>query len=230
MVLKFKKLSSTKRRMRKPRKFFKRKSRYITNVRNSVSRPQKLIVKLPYFTSGQLQSAVGAYSYQIFNLNSIYDPDRSGIGHQPLGRDQWVPFYSRYRVFKVDYVITLTNVDPAQAADCVVLNANGIPLLTDDSVYEQPGSFYASLAPRDGGASRKVIKGSVYLPRLNGLTGTQYKSDENTQSTQGASPIEVLTQSIAVSPVITGAEVNVCYSVKYIYHVEMFDPVNLLIS
>ena len=230
MVLKSKKPMGTKRRMRKPRKFFKRKPNYTTTVRNSVSRPQKLIVKLPYFTSGQLASSVGAYSYQIFNLNSIYDPDRSGVGHQPLGRDQWVPFYNRYRVFKVDYVITLTNADPAQPADCVVLNANGVPLLTDDSVFEQPGSFYASLAPRDGGASRKVIKGSVYLPRLNGLTGAQYKADENMQSTQGTNPVEILTQSIVVAPVITGSEVNVCYSVKYIYHVEMFDPNNLLQS
>jgi len=83
----FKRKTPMKKRMRKPRKTFKRRPRYQLNIIDSTVRPQRLIVKLPYFQSGQLSSAIGAYVGQLFNLNSIYDPDRIGTGHQPLGVD-----------------------------------------------------------------------------------------------------------------------------------------------
>lgn len=33
-----------------------------------------------------------------FRANSIYDPDSTGVGHQPMGHDQWHHFYESYRV------------------------------------------------------------------------------------------------------------------------------------
>lgn len=228
MVLKRSRKMFKKRRVMRAKKYAKRS--YTTKISNSVSRPQKTILKLPYFTSGQLNSALGAFVQQTFNLNSLFDPDRTGIGHQPLGFDEWKPFYNRYRVFKVDYVITLTNLDPDQAANVAVINQNAVTTWVDDSVFEQPNSFYSCLAPRDGSASRKVIKGSVYLPRLNGQSSTQYKANENSQAITTVSPVEILTQSIVTHPTLAGSEVNIGYAIKYIYHTELFDPNVLTIS
>jgi len=95
---------------------------------------------------------------------------------------------------------------------------------SDDSVFENPNSYYVSLAPRDGSASRKVVKGSVYLPRVLGQSGSAYKANENTAGIIGAtSSAELLIHNIIVTSVISGQNVNVCYSVKYIYHTELFD-------
>lgn len=220
-----------KKRMRKPRKTFKRKPRYQTNIIDSTVRPQRLLVKFPYFTSGQLSSAVGSYVGQLFNLNSLYDPDRTGTGHQPLGVDQYATFYNRYRVYKVDYVLTLTNADPAQPCDIAIAATNQALTASDESVFENPNSYYVSLAPRDGSASRRVVKGSIYLPRVLGQTGSAYKANENTSGVIGTtSPNELLLHNIIATSVIDSQPVNVCYSIKYVFHTELFDADVLPIS
>ena len=201
-----------------------------TAVIRQTGRPQRMVAKLVYFTSGQLYNASGLFQTQLMNLNSLYDPDRSGIGHQPLGRDQWATWYNRYRVFKVDYIVTFSNLDPDQAAMCAVVNQNGVPTYTDESAFEQTGSYVQTISPRDGGLSRVVVRGSVYLPRLNGKTPTAYKANDDTQAIMSASPVEVLTQALVVSPVIPASEVNVGYSIKYVYHCELFDPNTLGMS
>lgn len=212
------------------RKGEKRKSvrrggqRSYTSVIPQTGRPQRMIAKLVYFTSGQLANAAGLYQTQQMNLNSLYDPDRSGIGHQPLGRDQWATWYNRYRVFKTDYIITFTNLDPDQAAIVSIINTNGLPTFTDYAAFEQPGAYVKQLSPRDGGLSRMQIKGSVYLPRLNGKAPVSYRGNDDTQALMSANPAEVLTQSLVVAPVIPGSEVNVGYTIKYVYHCELFDP------
>lgn len=193
------------------------------------ARPQRMLAKLPYFTNGQLYNASGLFQTQMMNLNSIYDPDRTGIGHQPLGHDQWNTWYNRYRVFKVDYIITFNNLDESQAAIISVINQNGIPTYTDVAAFEQPGAFVRTVAPVSG-ANRTEVKGSVYLPRLNGKTSSAYKANDDTQAVFGASPSEVLTQAITVAPVIDASPVNIAYTIKYMYHIEMFDPKNLELS
>lgn len=46
---------------------------------------------------------------QMFRSNSIWDPDYSGGGHQPLIRDTWASMYDYYTVLSCDYTIRLYN-------------------------------------------------------------------------------------------------------------------------
>lgn len=212
------------------RKFMAKKSQGgYTSITKQTGRPQRMLAKLRYFENGQLASGVGLFQTQLMNLNSIYDPDRSGVGHQPLGRDQWADWYNRYRVYRVDYTITLTDLDESQPAIVAVINQNGIPAYTNVAAFEQPGAYVKQLAPV-GGMNKTTIKNSVYLPRLNGKTSAAYRANDDTQALFGANPAEVLTQAITVAPVIAGSPVNVGYTINYVYHVEMFDPITLPIS
>lgn len=51
-----------------------------------------------------------------FNLNSIYDPDRTGTGHQPYFSDTWATIYGSYIVEKVRFSIKYTG----NTSDCYV--------------------------------------------------------------------------------------------------------------
>jgi len=52
-----------------------------------------------------LSSTVGLVHYY-FHSNSIYDPDGTGLGHQPYYRDQLSVLYNRYRVHSVTVKLT----------------------------------------------------------------------------------------------------------------------------
>ena len=41
----------------------------------------------------------------VLRMNSIYDPDYTTTGHQPMGRDQLAELYNRYRVLGFSYEV-----------------------------------------------------------------------------------------------------------------------------
>ncbi len=76
---------------------YRRKPRKSTISKNIV--PDSHIVRLRYVETFQLNpGAAGQASTHIFRANSIFDPNLTGVGHQPLGHDQWAVFYDHYNV------------------------------------------------------------------------------------------------------------------------------------
>lgn len=61
--------------------------------------PTSKMVKLRYIDSDiTLDAAAGLTADYVFRANSVFDPDYTGTGHQPMGRDQWSEVYNRYTV------------------------------------------------------------------------------------------------------------------------------------
>lgn len=64
----------------------------------SVLVPDRYRTKLRYSAVVRAYSADGVPSAYTFRLNSLYDPDFTGIGRQPYGFDQLSAFYNNYVV------------------------------------------------------------------------------------------------------------------------------------
>ena len=62
-----------------------------------------------------------ASAFQAFRVDSIFDPDATGTGHQPILRDLWASQYDFYTVLACDYKIRLYNAN----ADPVTYTAVG---------------------------------------------------------------------------------------------------------
>ena len=60
-------------------------------------------------------------AYQAFRMSGIFDPDRTGVGHQPFFRDMWASQYDYFAVLQCDYVIRMYNA----FADPVTFTAVG---------------------------------------------------------------------------------------------------------
>lgn len=93
-----------RRRRYRPR-FFRRKSRRYRAIRRSTrigkyaGFPSHKTVSLRYADTYDLTPAsAGALAENVFKINSVFDPDDSGLGHQPLGFDEWAIIYNRYVV------------------------------------------------------------------------------------------------------------------------------------
>lgn len=84
--------------------------------------PQRLMTKLRYFDTFQISSTSGSIAKQVLNLNSTFDPDQSGVGHQPLYRDTYASIYDQYAVVscvaKITFISNATT--SAMLVGCVV--------------------------------------------------------------------------------------------------------------
>lgn len=60
--------------------------------------PNRYRFNLRYCQYHQLDPAATAFASNTFYVNSLYDPDYTGTGHQPMGFDQLSPLYNRYVV------------------------------------------------------------------------------------------------------------------------------------
>lgn len=96
------------RRYRRKRNFRNRSTRTI--VRNPSAFADRTLVKLSYNDLRQLFTASTATQDYIYRGNSVYDPDWSGIGNQPLGFDEWASVYSYYRVYASKLTVSFLSV------------------------------------------------------------------------------------------------------------------------
>lgn len=220
-----------RRAMKKGRKSRKPKT---VNV-NRALQPfaQRYISKMKY--AEQLKvvgpSGGGLAAFR-FNLNSIFDPNRTGIGHQPYGHDSLQALYNRYRVIKCSYVISCINTDAVGDAYSIVaaLPANEqVNLIGGVSeAQENPRCKFITQAPN---AALKVLRGTVYLPSLVGRSKSQYLADDRYQATYGSDPNELALLNIFAGTLDGETQTNTMQlNVVLTYTVESFDVKNLIQS
>lgn len=104
------KRTTPRRRPRTARRRFKRRVR--RRLRRRAPRrlptsgfPKSKIVKLRYVERISVDPGFGDFTKYDFSCNSVYDPNVTGIGHQPLGRDQWAGLYRSYDVIRSDITV-----------------------------------------------------------------------------------------------------------------------------
>lgn len=66
--------------------------------------PESLTTLIRYNDSYNIQSSSGSAGGQIMRMNSVFDPDYTGSGHQPLYFDQFTPVYDNYVVLGSELV------------------------------------------------------------------------------------------------------------------------------
>lgn len=217
-----------KRRGRKliRRKRYAKKSTTLANNSALAPIPPRFVTKMKYAESFVL-SGTGLRTQQM-NLNSLFDPNRSGLGHQPYGFDQLCgpagsALYNRYRVYRVDYVVVVAN--DVYNIHYAVLNTNDAspPIGNVSEARENPRCQYACQNP---GGTLKKITGSINLASLMGRTKTQYTTSDNYQSVYSASPNELAVMNIYAQGLNDDVGVSMSHTVNVLltYHVEFFDP------
>lgn len=176
--------------------------------------PPTLFTKMRYsqklvLTADNLTGRTG--SENAFRLNSLFDPDFTGTGHQPLGFDQLTPVYNKYCVYKVEVNVRVcgyfgsynpyvaVNVRPntstyslggIKAADEVIEQASNTIM---DAKLVQSWSKTFDIAQIQGVSKQDIFNESVYMgtattnpsttPYLSVVAGTY---DEPASSSNGA--------------------------------------------
>lgn len=213
-----------RRRAYRKKPMYKKRGQRNTLVNTSLRPiPSRFITKHKYAEALSVSTpGLGIYKW---NLNSLFDPNRTGIGHQPYGYDQLSALYNRYRVISCKYVLSAISDSANIAYACLPANDTAAVISNVSEARENPRCKFATQNP---GGNLKVLKGNVYLPTLVGQTRTQYMSDDRFQAIVGSSPTElcvlnVFGQGLNDDPVFNP---QITYNILLEYTVEWFDIQN----
>lgn len=180
-------------------------------------------VKLPYTSSIiSLTATSGVASYYLFNANDIYDPDRSGGGHQPMGRDQWANFYEQYRVTGIKVILTAFNATNASPI-CVSMGAlNGTAGTTDGESAKESPRFMTKY----GGNDQKAVFMKKYWqsPNVFGITKLQYDADKDYSGVVGAAPNNKSCIQIWAGPMDNATTTSIKLHLRIDYFVRYSNP------
>lgn len=180
--------------------------------------PQRYIAKMKY-SEFVVSNALGIYQ---LNLNSIFDPNRTGTGHQPYGFDTLATLYNRYRVISCGYRIHIAAGSTAgQSTQVVALPAN--EELTTTSLSEWRENPRAKYICQNAGAPTVFLSGKTYIPSLVGRTKQQYMSDDRYQAAVTANPQELAILNLGTAAGADSLVSGVGIQVLMEYTVEFFD-------
>lgn len=208
---------------KKKRKYSNYKStRLYTNFtpKNNGPVPRRIITQLNYNVVKDFVTALGSDSGYQFHMNSIYDPEVALGGHQPYGHDTLELLYGRYRVFKFGWNVKFTSTSLPFHAIAVPVNGTTAPASTLAS--EMP--FSQTEVSSYNGGYQVELKGSIYLPRLNGTSAQEYMTDERFAALFGATPTENLYWSIIVYNPSSTTGLTASGSILLTYWTEVYDP------
>jgi hypothetical protein len=146
-------------------------------------------IKMNYVFFSAVSTSSTIASAYVFRLNDTYDPDYTGVGHQPMYRDQMFALYDIAVPYACDYhtLISTTSVNPlytiaqvtrssAVAADISETAERGESQLTKVVTQNKPASF----------------SGSVDIAQRFGITRAQLFADDLNSQGPAAVPTNVL--------------------------------------
>ena len=148
--------------------------------------------KLIYAEPGiVLNSTSGICGVRVFQLNSLFDPDLTGVGHQPVGYDQLMALYEEYLVKAVRYKITCQSTsDNNEIIVGVSINDNSTTQ-QDPRVYMENGMTNWQVISRIGsGNNTKDFSGYIDLSKVHGVSYKEYLAETAYKGSQFANPTE----------------------------------------
>lgn len=131
----------------------------------------------------------GTADTTVYSANGLFDPDISGVGHQPIGFDQMTALYDHYTVLGAKIRADFRN-NAAQPYYCYVAVRDTTTTSADSRVLIENG--YVDYAPIDGTGNdramvtlRQNVDIAKFLNRGDALSDSQLKGTASANPTEG---------------------------------------------
>ncbi len=184
--------------------------------------PAEVSVDMVYQDRFNLATSSGVAGTQVFQANSIYDPDFTNVGHQPMYRDQWAAIYQRYKVVtcKAEWSLAPLNSNSGQFTYVVY---NQAPPTALPEVAEFACRLPTPFCPNQTESGAVVIS----IAQTLGISEREYLASDSLWSTMGLNPARQVFLSFGCHPSYAGAtDTNVAFSVLLTYRVRLSQPMD----
>lgn len=135
---------------------------------------------------------LGTAAIQQFNLSSLFDPDLTGVGTQPIPLDQYSALYERYRVYEASFKLHFMN----STTNDLIVGYNICDQATTTSDLErlvQNGQCeWSGCSARGSSKDFAEFTATVDLAKAHGITKKRLMSDDVYAAVFSASPAEAM--------------------------------------
>jgi len=171
-------------------------------------------------------SPLGNTSQQIMNLNSLFDPDRTGTGHQPYFYDQASSIYNRYRVLRTRYKVTFAPANNPILACVVPINGILAGSVTTLALFETAAENPRAVSSTVGIATPFIVQGDISLNDLNGCAVNEYLADDRFEALVTSSPAEAMTlYAVTYNP--NAVTVLISITIELDFEADLHDPISV---
>lgn len=135
--------------------------------------------------------AAGIAAGHVFSANGLYDPDITGVGHQPIGFDQLMQLYDHYTVVGAKCRAYFTNVDTVNPYFGAIAVRDGNALSTDTrEIVENGYVTMKQMTVGGAGGDNCDLATSVDVAKFLGRTNAL--ADADLKGSSGNNPSEQL--------------------------------------
>jgi len=160
--------------------------------------PPTAIRKFKYAGQFNVNPAVGVTAGYVFRANSLYDPDVTGVGHQPYGFDQMMEHYNHYEVLEACIRVRgFPTIDSYGFTLGIKLDDNGSAGAgTIEACMEQPGWNWTD--GNGDGAGRSIMVSQTFDAKK--FFGDKY-GDRDTWGTVATNPLDMAFFIVMLCPI-----------------------------
>lgn len=158
--------------------------------------PRRRPITLKYcFTQNLVEAAAGAGTQQLWALNSLFDPDASSVGHQPMYYDQLFSNtgpYQRYTVTHVQLNCVFTNLNAVPVMCAFYIQPGAVDLPSRDTLLEKPMVVRKVLSGNAGGPCSAAFSRKVDVARGFGVPRAKLIDDDVYSGVWNGNPSQLL--------------------------------------
>lgn len=203
-----------------------RKRTYPTSKVMPYLMPDRIYVKMGYIEELTGQYTAGVPYRYTFRGNSLYDPDSTGAGHQPMSFDQWSALYSNYTVHgsKIEMeVLPLSSALIAGVLEWLVYPGTTAPVIGDGEFSRYKEQKYTKAGFTNHYKGKYTTRNYISTAKMFGRSPVAIKSDVSFSAAINANPTNVWywNTAVRVCDGATTGDFRIIF--KVVYYAEMWN-------
>lgn len=183
-----------------------------------------LKTKLVYFERASLDPGLGGIAADyVWRLNSLYDPNLTGTGHQPAGFDQLMALYKYYAVVAAHAHVTFQSADPDNES-LVMCHVNTLSTaLTDCQAAIENGRTNFQVIGKEG-SSRDITEMILSVSIPQETSSRDVLDNQELWGTQSTDPTNIVYLHTTAQPNSSNNASVIGLYVAITYTAYFFEP------